>query len=243
MLLHLIFLRHTVRSLITAAIASYFLFLSSDNFTKPLRSAQSYRKHRQSSNAMATINKVFVRLSGPWPFPDDITADMCRFAGREASAALYTVLGETKNGGPAARQAMYYEPFTYWDWKDVHPDKYSTRARGLKNQPTWKQQRSFRQMDYGSELGYQSPRTRWQMFKSSIERFPERGLWVQRVAVAHWMDHKDLNWIAGKMTNLSGLDMSDTLVQRTDLDDEFSSTTQKDPSLSSALTSLLRRLQ
>ncbi|KAH9866601.1 hypothetical protein J1614_008293 [Plenodomus biglobosus] len=162
---------------------------------------------------MVQIDKPFVRESGSWPFPNTITENICRYAGREGSAALFSAIGPWNNGGPVARKAIYYEPFTYWDWHGVPLDERFTNSRGFKRQLMWERQRGYRREDCDGDFGYPSPRARWQAFRTSIAIDPERRFWVKRIAVAHWMDEDDLNWIEHHLSELEGLDLSDTLVK------------------------------
>lgn len=55
-------------------------------------------------------------------------------------------------------------------------------------------ERAFR---VGSEWqGGLTPRERWKAFQSCVERGLEKrkGRWVRRIAVANWMDRKDMEW-------------------------------------------------
>jgi hypothetical protein len=147
----------------------------------------------------------FEREDGPWPFPEKLTKTICLVAGREASAALHIALGKY-NGASAAHQAIYYEPFTYWDWHGVHPD--DIYARDWKRQRFWEHARGF----VGPEKqawGYPTSRERWARFKGDVEKNGAKKWWVKRIAVAHWMDEEDLVWIATHLTGLEGLDLSD----------------------------------
>lgn len=140
------------------------------------------------------------RLSGPWPFPDHVTSNICRRAGREASAALYVALYKNKSdakknkadgrGASAALEAVYYEPFTYWDWHAIHPDDDS--AFNEKRQLLWERQRGFRH--HGKKEGYPSPKEAWIRFQGLITAYPERIPWVKKIAVAHWMTVEDVEW-------------------------------------------------
>ncbi|KAF2846390.1 hypothetical protein T440DRAFT_521760 [Plenodomus tracheiphilus IPT5] len=192
---------------------------------------------------MTQLDKLFERESGPWPFSNGVTESICLHAGREASAALFVAIGPWANGGIVARKAVYCEPFTYWDWHGVHPDERFARTRGSKRQQTWERQRGFRQGSHNVEFGYPSPRARWQAFKTSIAMHPQRCLWVQRIAVAHWMNADDMDWIADHLTKLKGLDLSDILVKRMGSDKGASPSGLKGVSLlNEKLTSFLARL-
>lgn len=141
---------------------------------------------------------VHVKSEKPWPFNVEQTTTICRFAGREASAALLIALSGNKSSAdvaPAAREAAYYEPSTYWDWHGVHPDTTRDSAHELKRQRMWEYQRGFVQDTSASaSFGYPTPRQRWRSFKNLIEGDRTRGAWVKRIALAHWMTARDLIW-------------------------------------------------
>ncbi|KAI8942062.1 hypothetical protein NX059_000162 [Plenodomus lindquistii] len=164
---------------------------------------------------MIQIDKPFARESGPWSLPSAITESICRYAGRQSSAALYIAIGPHEKGGVVARKAIYYEPFTYWDWQGVHADEPFTGARGLKRQLLWERQRGYRSKGHNGESGYPSPRDRWQAFKTRVAEHKQRCLWVKRIAVAHWMDEKDMDWISRHLTELESLDLSDAAFSNT----------------------------
>ena len=136
--------------------------------------------------------KVFEREATPWPLPNTVTAGVCLLAGREASAALRIALAQGKHAGAtAAHEPIFYEPFTYWDWHAVGPD--DTYARDHKRQRVWEHQRGFVVND-ATPYGYPTSRERWAAFKREIEKEERRKTWVKRIAVANWMDAKDLVW-------------------------------------------------
>lgn len=140
----------------------------------------------QSIQDMATSKT----LQSPWRFSDEITLTICRFAGREASAALRIALG-TRPIALAAKDGTLYEPFTYWDWHGVAPDEEYTSEK--KSQRIWERERGFK---IGSDrsYGYPSSRQRWHQFQASIEADPGSRRRVKRIAVAHWMAVEDMNW-------------------------------------------------
>ncbi|KAI2488148.1 hypothetical protein Ptr902_02281 [Pyrenophora tritici-repentis] len=169
------------------------------------------------------------RLSGPWPFIDEITSRICRHAGREASAALCVALYKNKaddknssdgHGASDALQAVYYEPSTYWDWHTIHPDDDS--AFNEKRQLLWERQRGFRH--HGIKEGYPSPRQAWIRFRSLILAFPEKIPWVEKIAVAHWMTVEDVEWIFSTLTSVVALDLSDVPHLPKNTNDHVSST-------------------
>lgn len=134
-------------------------------------------------------------LPGPWPFPNALTLEICRHAGREASAALYVALYKNQSNGQAASaalEAVYHEPFTYWDWHSVHPD--GEEASKEKRQLLWERQRGFRKSDHDKKEGYPSPREAWERFQNVIHLNPGRIPWVKRIAVAQWMTVRDVEW-------------------------------------------------
>lgn len=135
------------------------------------------------------------RLLGSWPVPDEVTSTICRHAGREASAALYIALYKNRANGQGASstlEAIYYEPFTYWDWHSVHPDDDS--ASKQKRQLLWERQRGFQKSVHDKKEGYPSPREAWKQFQARIHLNPKRIPWVKRIAVAHWMNVQDVKW-------------------------------------------------
>ncbi|KAH5407362.1 hypothetical protein HBI46_188360 [Parastagonospora nodorum] len=136
-----------------------------------------------------------------WRLPNTITKSICLLAGREASTALRIALGGHVAAN-AAHEATYYEPFTYWDWHGVAPD--DTYAREYKRQRMWEHHGGFEVN--GLAHGYPTPRERWEAFKKNVEMDRR---WVKKIAVAHWMDIHDLDWILTELNELKGLDLSD----------------------------------
>jgi hypothetical protein len=140
--------------------------------------------------AQLQITKTYERGCTPWPLPEICTKTICLLAGREASAALCVALGKH----PAANIALevfHYEPFTYWDWHGIDPD--DTYPRDWKGQRMWEHQRGF--LGPGTQtVGYLTPMERWQMFKEFGKRCGCKYWWVKKIAVAHWMNMKDLEW-------------------------------------------------
>lgn len=67
-------------------------------------------------------------LQSSWRFSNELTLAICRFAGREASAALRIALGK-RPIALVAKHGILYEPFTYWDWHDVAPDEVYTSEK------------------------------------------------------------------------------------------------------------------
>lgn len=130
------------------------------------------------------------RLDPQWRFSNKITLRICRFAGREASAALRIALGK-RPVARAAKHGTFYEPFTYWDWHGVAPDETYTSEN--KRQRIWERERGFK---IGSDriYGYPSSRQRWHQFRASIEADPGSRRSVKRIAVAHWMTMDDITW-------------------------------------------------
>jgi hypothetical protein len=149
----------------------------------------------------------------PWPLPAEVTKYVCNFAGRDASAALCTALGRSANAG-GAREGMFCEPFTYWDWRGLPKD--NTVAKRQKRQRTWEHQKGFK-AGVSAWKGYPTSRERWEMFKRQIEdqetknriqiekdkklgliaegmEVSEKDKWVKTIAVAHWMEIEDLRW-------------------------------------------------
>lgn len=113
------------------------------------------------------------------------------FAGREASASLCIALGKDTAKVEAAREALFAEPFTYWDWHEVL--EHDATAKKNKRQRMREHRKGFRTETRGWQ-GYPTPRERWEMFKLSIEQKEARSSWVTRIAVAHWMYEEDLRW-------------------------------------------------
>jgi hypothetical protein len=133
---------------------------------------------------------TFKREDWPWPLSEEITRTICLLAGREASAALHIALGK-HSGASAAQQATYLEPFTYWDWHDIHPD--DTYARDWKRQRVWEHQSGF--MGPGPQAsGYPTSKDRWEAFKNDVQNNAAKRDWVKRIAVAHWMVLDDFIW-------------------------------------------------
>jgi hypothetical protein len=126
------------------------------------------------------------RITGPWPFPNQVTTNICRHAGRQASAVLNIALSNTpnKDAASAALQAIYYEPFSYWDWHGVHPDDES--AFEQQKQLIWERERGFTVGMYGKG-GYPTPKAAWGQFRALVDTHKEREDWVKRIAVARWM--------------------------------------------------------
>jgi hypothetical protein len=89
-------------------------------------------------------------------------------------------------------QAIYYKPFSYWDWHGVHPDDES--AFEQKKQLIWERERGFTVGKYGKG-GYPSPREAWLQFRALVDTHRERGDWVKRIAVASWMTVADMDWL------------------------------------------------
>ena len=134
------------------------------------------------------------RHPGHWPLSEDVTTRICRYAGRQASAVLYIALYKNRVGGKdanAALRAVYYEPFTYWDWHGVDAEDES--ASKHKKQLVWERQRGFTAAK-GEKGGYPYPQEAWQRFRHLIDNHAERRHWVAKIAVAHWMNIEDLTW-------------------------------------------------
>lgn len=140
----------------------------------------------------------------PWPLPNKLTTKICLFAGREASAALCIALGHATDGesfkADAAREALFSEPFTYWDWRGL--PAHDSAAKEQKRQRLWEYRKGFK-IEHHAWQGYPTARERWLMFRSRIEEKEEMGrvdgklekdLWVKRIAMAHWMGEEDLKW-------------------------------------------------
>ena len=126
----------------------------------------------------------------PWPLPDEITRTIGHLAGREASAALCIALGH-REGALAAHEALFREPFTYWDWCEL-PENDSS-AKDWKRQRLWENQRGFKANGTNIQ-GYPTARERWRMFKARVEGNAKSAAWVTRIAVAHWMGEEDVRW-------------------------------------------------
>jgi hypothetical protein len=106
---------------------------------------------------------------------------------------LYVALYNNKAGGldaDAALQAVYYEPFAYWDWHGLDIDDES--ASKHKKQLLWERQRGF--TANGEEYGYPTPRDAWVRFRRLIGNNKKRSHWVKKIAVAHWMNVEDITW-------------------------------------------------
>jgi hypothetical protein len=140
--------------------------------------------------AQRQITKTYERGGAPWPLPNKCTKTICLLAGREASAALCIALGKHP-AATIALEAFHYEPFTYWDWHGVSPD--DTYARDWKGQRMWEYQRGF--VVSGTQaFGYPTPRKRWETFKECVLKIDFECWWVKKIAVAHWMRMKDIEW-------------------------------------------------
>lgn len=136
--------------------------------------------------------KVFEREAAPWSLTKAITTTVCLLAGREASAALHIALALGKHTvAPAALEPVFHVPFTYWDWHGVGPD--DTKARDRKRQRFWEHQRGF-VVNGTTSYGYPTSRERWESFKQQIGKDKRRKKWVKKIAVASWMEAKDLTW-------------------------------------------------
>jgi hypothetical protein len=85
-----------------------------------LRQPTSYNVHQGTHNIEAKPARQ-PRNCRTLALPNPITKNICRHAGREASAILHIALSNT-DAISAAFQAVYYEPFSCWDWHGLHPD-------------------------------------------------------------------------------------------------------------------------
>jgi hypothetical protein len=136
-----------------------------------------------------------VRREGPWPLADELTTPICEFAGREASAALCIALGK-RTGASAAHQAMYFEPFSYWDWHGAEDT--AERHFETKRHRIWEHQRGFDVNGEWEPHEYPGSEEVWRRFKEEVEEGSEegsiKGKWAQYIAIADWMDLSDIYW-------------------------------------------------
>jgi hypothetical protein len=94
---------------------------------------------------------------------------------------LRIALHKNSTGESAALKAIYYEPFTYWNWHGVDPDDES--AFEQKKQLVWERERGFTTGE-GEKRGYPTPRDAWRAFRALVDGDVERRRWVKRIAVA-----------------------------------------------------------
>lgn len=140
------------------------------------------------------ITRAYEREAEPWPLTTSITKKICLHAGREASAALRIALAYDKNArsrASAAHEAVFYEPFTYWDWHGVGAD--DTDARDRKRQRFWEHQRGF-MVNGTTPFGYPTSRGRWRSFQKQVEQNSLSRKWVKKIALANWMETDDFSW-------------------------------------------------
>ena len=133
---------------------------------------------------------VPARGAWPWPIPDEITTPICQLAGREASAALCIALGR-RAGASAAHQAMYFEPFSHWDW---HGAGLAEEHFDTKRHRMWEHQRGFKHNGQPVPHEYPGSEEVWRRFKEKVEEGSVKGKWVKYIAMADWMETSDKHW-------------------------------------------------
>jgi hypothetical protein len=133
---------------------------------------------------------MYEREVDPWPFPNKVTNSICILAGRDASTALYVALGKHKQAS-AAHEAMFYQPFTYWDWQGVSLDDACARENIRHCFVEYHRESITNRIQ---APGCLSSIERWQSFAGDIENNPQKGRWVKKIAVANWMQKEHLCW-------------------------------------------------
>lgn len=137
----------------------------------------------------------------------DIKEIIFRYAGREGCFAYQIATGSKDIDNAYIEKGALYEPFTCWDWRDWLMYEGDERKRRL----LWERQKGFKinggEIKGGKSARYPSPTERWNQFRKRVNN--ENQWYVKRIAVAHWMEMKDIKWISEQLPALEALDLSD----------------------------------
>ncbi|KAF2735944.1 hypothetical protein EJ04DRAFT_178378 [Polyplosphaeria fusca] len=125
---------------------------------------------------------------------------------RESVAAYTIASGDAdKEDSAYVQEALFCEPFTYWDWEGLTREAWDKSSDSNKQRLLWERERGLEVK--GAWHVYTPGRLRWEAFKASLGDNSLNRKYVRRIAISHWMSLDDLRWVAKELPSLEALDL------------------------------------